>query len=391
MRDNMKAKSYYKLNTKGDTLKISKLAREHRLADETVVNATVGSLYDEQHVFYEYEAVKKAIHEGPTAYPYKTSEGDPEVARKWLEHLFEAHTPKQYQAMITNGGTGALSLAMDTYLEPGDIVLSGVPDWTNYQNLVEHGKHQYITFPLFNDQGVYNVEALESLLNQYIGQRIMIMINDPAQNPTGYSMDKKIWQRVFDCINTYNQERNIILLIDCAYIDYAEHKTIALELLKTQDIPVMTLLVISGSKSFSIYGARIGMLAALSHDDEELASFKEASLYAARGTYSLPSNFGMNVLSHVFKHHETFINELQSSKHMLQLRGIAFKALLDEKNIKYYPQHDGFFVTLISEDPFDLFEQLKAKKIYAIPVEKGVRVALSSMSLEDIQALHYIL
>lgn len=387
----MKAKSYYHLNTKGDTLKISKQAREHRLHDETVVNATVGSLYDEEHVFYEYDAVKKAIHEGPTAYPYKTSEGDPEVARKWLDHLFGKEAPKRYEAMITNGGTGALSLAMDTYLEPGDIVLSGVPDWTNYQNLVEHGKHQYITFPLFNDKDVYNVEVLASLLKQYHDKRIMIMINDPAQNPTGYSMDKKTWERVFECINTYNQERNIILLIDCAYIDYAEQKTIALELLKTYEKPVMTLFVISGSKSFSLYGARIGMLAAVSHDEEELASFKEASLYAARGTYSLPSNFGMNVLSHVFQHHETFTNELQSSKRMLQLRGIAFKALLDEKHIKYYPQHDGFFVTLIAEDPFDLFEKLKAKKIYAIPVEKGVRVALSSMSLKDIEALHHII
>lgn len=387
----MKAKSYYKLDTSGDTLKIAKEAKAHQQLDHSVINGTVGSLYDETHTFYEYEAVKKAIKEGPTAYPYTSSAGDPKVSEKWLKHIFGDVAPTHYEAMITHGGTGALSLALDTYLEPGDIVLSGVPDWNNYINLVEHGKHEYVTFPLFNEKDTFNVDALNERLHIYKDKRIMIFINDPAQNPTGYSMDQKIWASVLACIHKHNKKRNIALLIDLAYVDYADEKTVALKALKKYENHVLTLFAISGSKSFSLYGARIGMLAALTQDANERKSFKDASLYAARGTYSLPSNFGMNVLLNVFKDIKRFQKELHTSKRMLQKRSEALKALLDKKKMPYYPQHDGFFITLITKEPYTLFHKLKAKKIYTIPVEHGVRIAISSISLDDITHMSTIL
>ncbi len=379
----MLAKKHYKLDAKGDTLHISKLARTHKQEDNMVINATVGALYDDEHRFFEYETVIKGIKAAPTQYPYMTSAGDPEVAYAWLKHMFGDALPKTYEAMLTIGGTGALSLAMDTYLDEGDGLISGVPDWTNYQNLAEHAKLKYITYPLFNASQQFNLEGLKQQIVAHQDKKIMILINDPAQNPTGYSMDEKTWKDVFDVIHSYNKERNIVLLIDTAYIDFADDRSIAFRILKTYQNPVMTLIAGSASKSFSLYGARLGILAAFGNEIE-LKSFKEASLYAARGTYSLPSNFGINVLKYVFNHQEPYQKERMQAKDMLQLRRDAFIAILKEKNIEYYPQSHGFFVTLVTNDPFPLYETFRLKKIYTIPVHQGLRIALSSLSLEDI-------
>jgi aspartate/tyrosine/aromatic aminotransferase len=383
----MLAKEYYKFNTKSDTLHISKEARDHNAIDKDIINATIGALYDECHNFYEYNSVKKAIQSISTAYPYTSIEGDLEIVEKWLKHLFNQDLPKNYEAIVTNGGTGALSLGLDAYLEPGDIVISGVPDWTNNKYLIEHGKHKYVSFPIFNESGIYNIESLDTLLNIYQNQKVMILINDPAQNPTGYTMDRDTWNKVFNCINKYNKNRNILLMIDLAYIDYASKKTTVMELIRGYNQHVMTLLAISGSKTFSLYGARVGFLVALSHKIDELSAFKEATKFAARSTYSLPSSFGIKVLKKLFTKYETFAKELQHANHMLKLRRNLFKKVLDQKNIPYYPNHDGFFVTIISKNPYLLYEKLKAKKIYTIPVINGVRIAISSISLDQIEAM----
>lgn len=380
----MLAKKHYKLDAKGDTLHISKEARAHKLLDEMVINGTVGALYDDQHAFFEYETVKQGILNAPTKYPYGTSAGDPEVSQKWLKHMFGDDLPNRYEAMLTIGGTGALSLAMDTYLGDGEVLISGVPDWTNYQNLAEHAKLKYVTYPLFDELGSFNINGLKQSIETHMNQKMMILINDPAQNPTGYSMDVDTWKQVLDLIHACNQNRNIVLLIDTAYIDFADDRTIAMKLLNTYDNHVLTLVAGSASKSFSLYGARLGILASFG-SELELASFKEASLYAARGTYSLPSNFGINVLKYVFEHMNTYQIERMEAKNMLQSRRNELLELLEEKKIKYYPQNHGFFVTLITHDPFPLFEDFKAKKIYAIPVHQGLRIALSSLSLEDIK------
>ena len=54
-------------------------------------------------------------------------------------------------------------------------------------------------------------------------KRLVAIINTPANNPTGYSLSDEEWDGVLNIAkeNAKDPENKIIILVDCAYIDYA--------------------------------------------------------------------------------------------------------------------------------------------------------------------------
>ena len=77
---------------------------------------------------------------------------------------------------------------------------------------------------------------------------------------------------------------------------------------------------------------------------------------------------------------------------LLRQRCEVFKKEADECGLTYYPYKEGFFVTLKVEDD-DLLtrfhEAMLAQDIYTIKVNKGIRVALCSLSVEKCQGLAF--
>ena len=77
---------------------------------------------------------------------------------------------------------------------------------------------------------------------------------------------------------------------------------------------------------------------------------------------------------------------------LLRQRCEVFKKEADECGLTYYPYKEGFFVTLKVEDD-DLLtrfhEAMLAQDIYTIKVNKGIRVALCSLSIEKCQGLAF--
>ncbi len=96
--------------------------------------------------------------------------------------------------MVTGGVTHALSVVADLFVDRGDVVL--VPDkfWENYELIfgVRH-EAQLATYPFFNAEGRFNVEALRRALAACEANRKTIVILNFPNNPIGYSLAHARW------------------------------------------------------------------------------------------------------------------------------------------------------------------------------------------------------
>jgi len=377
-----------------DTLLIADEARLHQSNDDTVINATIGSIYDEMHQFHAFHTVQASIHALPHTYPYTKPEGLLHIGELWWQHLSKGALEIPKKHILTLGGTGALYLLYRSFATQEDMVINAVPTWNNNYQMLEHQGIAYETFYMFNEHNQYDLKALKQKIDHalHTHHKIFILLNDPSHNPSGYTMSKLEWITLLQLINDYKLNHRIYLINDMAYVDYANRDFNFYELLNTYLLETTMFMTFSGSKSFALYGARVGMLVTVSNNKSLIDEMYKKSSYIARATYSLPSSFGFQVIEHIFNHqYQPYLDELDETKAMLSFRVKALIKLFEEKKIEYLPYEHGFFITVKTENPLVVFHALKMQKIYTIPVEFGIRFALSSLTNQDIDKLNQIL
>ena len=373
-----------------DTLMIADEAKQHQLNDQDVINATIGSIYDESHQFHAFDTVLKSIQTLSHKYPYTKPEGLLHVGDLWWNHLSKGKLTLPKKHMMTLGGTGALYLLFRSFFTDRDVIINAVPTWNNNYQMLEHQGIAYDTFYMFDHNQQYDFTTLKTTIDQALKEKdkIGILINDPSHNPSGYTMDEKSWITLLELINGYQQKDRIFLINDMAYVDYADRDFDFYDLLNRYLHHTTMFMSFSGSKAFSLYGARVGMLVSVSRNQDLLEKIFNQCTYIARSTYSLPSSFGFQVIEDIFQNkYQDYIDELQSTKALLKNRSQALMDVLNDKGIQYLPYHHGFFVTVKTNHPLAVFQHLKELGIYTIPVEFGIRFAVSSLTKKDIDQL----
>ena len=377
-----------------DTLLIADEAKSRQLEDDDVINATIGSIYDDQHQFHAFETVKKSIFALPHIYPYTKPEGLLHVGDLWWEHLSKGSLSLPKKHILTLGGTGALYLLYRSIATSKDIVINAVPTWNNNYQMLEHQGITYDTFYMFNKENQYDLNTLKVKIDHalWIHEKVFVLINDPAHNPSGYTMKKEEWLNLLELLQSYQLKDRLFLINDMAYVDYADKTYDYFALINDHLKDLTMFMTFSGSKAFSLYGARVGMLVTVSNHVELLNNIDHQTKYIARSTYSLPSSFGFQVIEHLFKYqYEVYTKELEVTKALLESRVNELVKILEDKKIQYLPYDHGFFMTIKTNQPIIVFERLKTHKIFTIPVEYGIRFAVSSLTSKDINKLKEIL
>lgn len=377
-----------------DTLLIADEARSLQKEDDDVINATIGSIYDNQHQFHSFETVTKSIQALSHIYPYTKPEGLLHVGDLWWEHLSKGSLRIPKKHILTLGGTGALYVLYRSVATSKDIVINAVPTWNNNYQMLEHQGITYDTFYMFNKENQYDLDTLKVKIDHALlhHEKVFILINDPSHNPSGYTMRKEEWINLFRLIQSYQLHNRLFLINDMAYVDYADKHYDYFALVNDYLKDLTMFLTFSGSKAFSLYGARVGMLVTVSNHAEFLKEMDTKSKYIARSTYSLPSSFGFQVIEHLIKNqYEAYIKELEETKGLLQSRVAALKSILEDKKIPYLPYEHGFFITVKTSHSLNVFQTLKQHKVFTIPVEFGIRFAVSSLTNKDINKLKEIL
>jgi len=161
---------------------------------DRVINATVGSLLYDDGRLAVLPTATRAVREVSVDEwaAYAPIAGSPAFLRAVIDDLF-ADEPEMRNAacaVATPGGTGALRHAVANFIEPGQSVLTTSFFWGPYQTLADEADRKVATFSMFDARGDLDLDALDRAIASQIAaqNRVLIFLNDPCHNPTGYSM-----------------------------------------------------------------------------------------------------------------------------------------------------------------------------------------------------------
>ncbi|WP_153074935.1 amino acid aminotransferase [Paraburkholderia bonniea] len=196
------------------------------------------------------------------------------------------------------GGTGALKIGADFLkrVNPNVKVAISDPSWENHRALFEGAGFEVVAYPYYDAKtsGV-NFDAMLDALNSYAAGTIVVL-HACCHNPTGVDLSAEQWQQVVAVVKA----RQLVPFLDIAYQGFGENVE--------ADAAAVRLFAASGlnafisssfSKSFSLYGERVGALSIITGSKEETARVLSQLKRVIRTNYSNPPTHGGSVVAAV--------------------------------------------------------------------------------------------
>lgn len=359
---------------------------------DKVINATIGSLLSDDGELVVLESVADVVKTlKPVEYAdYAPIGGVASFKEAVKKAAFGSFQPKTYtEAMATPGGTGALHNTIINYSKIGDKVLTTDWHWAPYNTIAGEIGRSVDTFEMFDIEGRFNVAGFGAKVKELVEAQgsLVIILNTPAHNPTGYSLTDADWDGVMDAIRSEAPNADsIVLLVDVAYIDFAgdeeEHRKF---LPKLEDVPenVMCVIGYSLSKTFTLYGTRCGAAICMAQTPEIAAEFKRVCEFSSRAAWSNSTRISQQILAEIYGSEE-LLNKVGAERavyrDMLIQRGRAFAEEAEKIGLEIVPFDAGFFVSIPCDNADDIAKKLEAEGLFILPLKKGLRVSVASIS-----------
>ncbi|MGI6722309.1 MAG: pyridoxal phosphate-dependent aminotransferase [Anaerovoracaceae bacterium] len=361
---------------------------------KAVVKATIGALLDDEGDLIVLSSVLDALKQlKPSDYAaYAPIGGTAEFKEAVQRAAFGANfKPTRHTAVCaTPGGTGAIRNTISNYSQPGDKVLTSDWYWAPYKTISQEIGRDIDTYELFDADGKFNIagfgEKVRSLTKAQ--GRLVILLNTPAHNPTGYSLTDEDWDGVVKVLNEAGKDGKIALFVDAAYIDFAgdeEEYRSFLPKLEQLDETVLPVIGYSASKTLTLYGMRCGAMICLAPTAEIAEEFKQVTEFSSRGTWSNCVRAAQTVLAKIYNDPQLMEKvgaEREKYRNMLISRGRTFEKALRAEGLENVPFDAGFFTCIASDDPDAVSEELAGEGIFVVPLAKGVRISVASISEE---------
>lgn len=360
---------------------------------DNVVNATIGSILDDQGRLVCLPTAAKVFRELPLEEicNYAPIAGTADYLEAAINVTFGEHRPEGYiKAVATAGGTGALHHTIWNYSSLGDTVLTADWFWAPYRTLCEEAMRKLETFTLFDDARNFNVEAFEAKTSALLSKQdnLIIILNTPANNPTGYSISDDEWDCIIRVLKkaVQNSDKNIILVIDIAYIDYAgEKSTCRAFMKKLGGLPpnILTVLSFSMSKGYTMYGQRTGAVICVSTSEEAANEFSNINQVTSRATWTSINRGCMKLLVTIYQDpslQAALEKERTQYYNMIKERADIFLREAKEVNLATLPYDAGFFLVVPAQNTDAVCTKLYSDNIFAVPLAKAVRIAVCAIS-----------
>jgi aromatic-amino-acid transaminase len=199
------------------------------------------------------------------------------------------------------GGTGGLKVGADflRQLRPQARVLISAPSWENHRALFtragfEVGEYPYYAAALRNEGGI-DFPGMKAAL-QAADAGTVVVLHACCHNPTGYDLTPAQWDEVVALVRS----RGLVPFLDMAYQGFGaglaeDGAAVAKFIASGMDFFVST----SFSKSFSLYGERVGALSVVCSSAEEAARVLSQLKIAIRTNYSNPPIHGAQIVATV--------------------------------------------------------------------------------------------
>ncbi len=314
------------------------------------VNLGVGVYYDDAGKVPLLECVKRAEKKLVDSMPprsYLPIDGIPAYDRRVQELVFgtdsRAIAEKRIVTVQALGGTGGLKLGADFLkrIAPGAKVWISDPSWENHRALFEFAGFEVGVYPYY-DAATHGLDfngmlrSLETLPAQSV-----VVLHACCHNPTGVDLSAAQWQAVLAVV----QKRNLIPFLDFAYQGFAEgvlEDSQAVRLFAAAMSPVFV--SNSFSKSFSLYGERVGALSIVAASEDEAVRALSQLKRTVRTNYSNPPTHGGQIVAAVLGDgnlRTLWEQELSQMRERIKAMRIA----LVEKIAQRVPGRDYSFVT----------------------------------------------
>ena len=274
------------------------------------VNLGVGVYFDDNGKLPLLECVQKAeqaMMAKPTARGYLPIDGiaayDSAVKNLVFGSDSEPVSAGRVATVQAIGGTGGLKIGADFLhkISPDAKVLISDPSWENHKALFAAAGFTVDTYAYYDAaaHGVNFEGMLASLNNAQPGT--IVVLHACCHNPTGYDITSAQWDQVVAAVKA----RQLTAFLDMAYQGFGHGIT--------EDGAVIGKFVAAGlnflvstsfSKSFSLYGERVGALSVLCQSADEAAKVLSQLKIVIRTNYSNPPTHGGAVVAAVLQNPE---------------------------------------------------------------------------------------
>jgi aromatic-amino-acid transaminase len=232
-------------------------------------------------------------------------------------------------------------------MKPDATVWISDPSWENHRALFEAAGFTVKSYAYYDaaSHGVRFNALLSDIEAMMPGD--VIVLHACCHNPTGVDLNESQWRAVIDAVG----RQQLIPFLDMAYQGFAEgiaEDAIALNLLASsgQSFFVSS----SFSKSFSLYGERIGALSVVTQDKDETARVVSQVKRVIRTNYSSPPTHGAAVVAAVLSTpalREVWERELGQMRERIRemRRGFVdgLKSLGVQRDFSFVIQQRGMF------------------------------------------------
>ena len=301
----------------------------------------------------------------------------------------EVVTSKRAITAQAIGGTGALKLGADFLkrFSPNAQVYISDPSWENHRALFESAGFVVNNYPYYDTttRGVNFDGMLASLQSMPAGS--IVLLHACCHNPTGADLTDQQWAQVIQVAS----ERGLVPFLDMAYQGFGDGIN--------EDGKVVGMFAAAGgplfvsnsfSKSFSLYGERVGALSIVAANSEEAARLMSQLKRVIRTNYSNPPMHGGQVVAMALATPELrklWEEELAG----MRVRIKAMRQALVDKLKAKVPQHNFDFV-IQQRGMFSYsgltkaqVERLKTEfSIYAVDTGRICVAALNSRNIDRV-------
>jgi aromatic-amino-acid transaminase len=274
------------------------------------VNLGVGVYFDDNGklpLLQCVQAAEKTMMEKPTARGYLPIDGIAAYDAAVKSLVFGADSEPVKNGRVATiqglGGTGGLKIGADFLkrLNPKAKVLISDPSWENHRALFTNAGFEVDSYRYYDsaNRGVDFAGMLADIQAAPAGT--IILLHACCHNPTGYDITAAQWDQVIAAIKA----KNLVAFLDMAYQGFGygiseDGAVIGKFVAAGLDFLVST----SFSKSFSLYGERVGALSVLCADKDEAARVLSQLKIVIRTNYSNPPTHGGAVVAAVLNNAE---------------------------------------------------------------------------------------
>ena len=274
------------------------------------VNLGVGVYFDDNGklpLLQCVQAAEKAMMDKPAARGYLPIDGIAAYDNAVKGLVFGADSDVVTSGRVSTvqaiGGTGGLKIGADFLkkISPNAKVLISNPSWENHKAIFTNAGFEVGTYAYY-DSATRSIDfaGMLAALNAAAAGTIVVL-HACCHNPTGYDITSAQWDQVIEVVKA----KGLVAFLDMAYQGFGhgiaeDGAVIGKFVAAGLNIFVST----SFSKSFSLYGERVGALSVVANDKEEAARVLSQLKIVIRTNYSNPPTHGGAVVAAVLNNPE---------------------------------------------------------------------------------------